>query len=78
MCRVNPNPKIEKLKDFRKGRGVGTSYWENNSPAIGWFCSYKNRALRHHWKQHKWEWEYNEILTFSSYNPRHQVLWDIS
>lgn len=73
LLRLNPNPRIEKLKDYRNS--TSRKWWCRCDP---WFFSYANRQNRKRWRQNRWQYEYNEQLSFSSYNPRHQVLWDLA
>jgi hypothetical protein len=75
LLRVNPNPKIEKLKDFRNS---DHPMWYRTPRVVKYFTAIENRKVRKIWKQRRWEYQYNDQLSFSTYNSRHQVLWDLA
>lgn len=74
--RLNPNPKYEKMKDFRKS--YGNSRWCGRSTITQWCSRKANHAYRQKWKQRRWFYEYYEDVEITKYTSRHQVLWDLA
>jgi hypothetical protein len=74
--RINKNPRIEKKKDWRNS--ANRWYYRRNPVTTRWLCKKANHAYRQKWHQLRWFYAQDDTLEFSSYNPRHQVLWDIS
>jgi hypothetical protein len=74
--RTNPNPRIEKLKDYRN-HGIKSWKMTHHPDCTNEFRKIAWRANRRSWRSRKWNYEWDDTLTFSTFNPRHNVLWEI-
>lgn len=72
MARLNPNPRLEKLKEFRR---QGDRAPNDRGAGFTWYCRNSNGALRSHWRCRRWLYEHDETLTFSTFSHRHAAGW---
>lgn len=72
--RLNPNPRLEKLKDFRRQSDVVCHVYEANSGIRSYFNNRRERTLRQQWRLACWDIEADHITRFSH---RHSALWDL-
>jgi len=75
MARLNPNPRIEKRKDFRNRRHL---LWGCIQPGIGarrWASKEYEHRLRRQWRDGRWN--DSESVSPTRFTHRHSALWDI-
>jgi hypothetical protein len=76
--RLNPNPRLEKLKDFRCNSDL-TYRWFSFSPGTRhWACNYRERVLRREWRDNRWRLDEREDLTMTRFNHKHRAMWDLT
>lgn len=72
--RLNPNPRLEKLRDFRRQSDRIGHIYEANPGIRRYFCNRRERMERAEWRNHRWDTEREWPLRFSH---RKSALWDI-
>lgn len=78
MARLNPNPRIEKLNDFRHCRMARTRWgrtWGKKPSTGRWIRRDAEKSLRCCWRDHRFDeatWE----AAVKQYAWRHSSLWD--
>ena len=71
--RLNPNPRREKLKDFRCQSDRIAQIYEANPHVRQWANNRRERIQRRDWRDRRWddrEWPIR-------FNHRHSALWDL-
>ena len=72
--RLNPNPRLEKLKDYRRQSDRICHIYEANPGVRAWANNARERRVRQEWRGHKWDLDREWPLTFSH---RYSALWDL-
>jgi hypothetical protein len=72
--RLNPNPRLEKLKDFRSAHYLYCFYFTANPHTRQWANNIRERRLRAEWMTHRWDMDRDWPIRFTH---RHSALWDL-
>jgi len=72
--RLNPNPRLEKLKDFRCQSDRIAHIYEANPHVRQWANNIRERRLRAEWMTHRWDLDRDWPIRFTH---RHSALWDL-
>lgn len=72
--RLNPNPRLEKLKDFRRNSDLINHIYKANAGTRQWANNRRERRLRAEWMTHRWDLERDWPTRFSH---RKSALWDL-
>jgi hypothetical protein len=76
--RLNPNPRLEKLKDWRSSN-IHITYYHMFGPGLRrWACNRRERTFRREWRDNRWELDRREDLTMTRFSHRHCALWDLT
>ena len=76
--RLNRNPRLEKLKDWRNEE-VHITYYHMFGPGLRrWACNARERRLRADWRNNRWNLDEREDLTVPRFSHRHTALWDLT
>lgn len=74
--RLNPNPRLEKLKDFRHRHYLVGHVYHATPHTRKRANNQRERTQRREWRDHCWDFEqmFNHATRFSH---RHSALWDL-
>lgn len=72
--RLNPNPRLEKLRDFRRQSDLINHIYQANAGARQWANNCRERQVRCEWRDHRWDIGREWPVRFSH---RRSALWDL-